>query len=85
MSDGWLLSAACRGMDVEIFYPARGDWVKSEAAKTICRRCDVQKDCLDDALADPYLGRFGIRGGLGPKERNRIRVESGATGRTVAS
>ena len=37
------------------------------AAKAVCRRCPVQIECLTDALAQG--DRFGVWGGLSPRER----------------
>jgi WhiB family redox-sensing transcriptional regulator len=41
-------------------------------AKSVCRRCPVQHDCLDYAITENE--QFGIWGGLNPSERDRIRT-----------
>ncbi|NBW38776.1 MAG: WhiB family transcriptional regulator [Cytophagia bacterium] len=70
----WRVHAACFGMDVNIFFVDRGaDAVKkNEIAKQVCRSCSVRWECLQAALEEPQPW-FGIRGGLSPKERKRIR------------
>ena len=74
MPDDWRTHAACRGMDPRIFYPPRGEgsvgW--AQHAKSICARCPVKAECLDDALGPPFEPE-GIRGGLTAKERRNLR------------
>lgn len=68
---GWFDHAACRGEDPSWWHPD-GHANQREAWKaiTICRRCPVQTDCLEHALAaDEWLG---IWGGTQPSERHRI-------------
>lgn len=77
----WLHDAACRGMDVSIFYrpdnergtPARR---RDLRAKAICATCPVRRPCLDWALAtaEPY----GIWGGFTPDERRALQVRHGS-------
>ena len=71
----WQLFAACRGLDVEIFYhPAGERWhQKNERitqAKRICQRCPVIHQCATWALRtrEPY----GVWGGLSETERADI-------------
>lgn len=68
----WQLAAACRGMDVEIFFHPYGERRRQkerriELAKSICHRCPVLDDCRRHALAavEPY----GVWGGLSEEER----------------
>ena len=71
----WQLKAACRGMDVDLFYEAasvRGPAKRARVAhaKAICATCSVTRQCLDQALA---LGETaGIWGGLTTEERNDL-------------
>lgn len=66
----WRLDAACLGMDYEVFF-GQGD---TKLARETCRVCHVKTPCLEDALAHPWWEDYaGIRGGLGPDERRRIR------------
>jgi WhiB family redox-sensing transcriptional regulator len=46
----WRQSAACRGVDPEIFYPVSDE--EAEAAKSVCGQCDVRETCLEFALAN---------------------------------
>jgi WhiB family redox-sensing transcriptional regulator len=73
----WQLSAACRGMDTDVFYSRPGERtgrkLRGEArAKSVCLRCPVRNPCLDWALrvGEPY----GVWGGLTADERRRLRA-----------
>lgn len=77
----WLRRAACRVLTPEesdrVFYPHRGRAVALYAeARQWCVTCPVQRDCLDNALAEEGTAwrdnRFGFRGGLTPAERARV-------------
>ena len=63
-----LSSAACRGVDPEIFYPASDE--EAEAAKSVCGQCDVRETCLEFALANRE--REGVWGGATERERRRL-------------
>jgi WhiB family redox-sensing transcriptional regulator len=65
---GWRESALCAQADPEAFFPEKGGSVK--AAKRICARCPVRRECLEEALA--RRERFGIRGGLTARERRPL-------------
>jgi WhiB family redox-sensing transcriptional regulator len=79
---------ACNGVDPEIFYPRTAtvpdldDYanftlvIEREDAKTICKRCPHQRECLNWALATRQA--FGIWAGTTPAERDRI-LETRAT------
>lgn len=70
--DGWRADAACRGADVELWYPTRDS--KQEdvlAAKETCRGCPVQMACLAYSLDTGQS--WGIWGGYGERERRRLR------------
>ena len=72
----WMLSAACKGLDSDLFFPPPG--VSSDEAKEICAGCGVRKDCLDYALKFESI-TVGIWGGLTGKERRRLRRRTRAT------
>lgn len=59
---------ACRDVDVEVFFPAKGD--PGKEARDICGRCPRRQPCLDWAI-DTKQGH-GIYGGKGPDERKAI-------------
>jgi WhiB family transcriptional regulator, redox-sensing transcriptional regulator len=66
----WRKRAACRGIDVEIFYPATDEDDDAEPAKAVCAECPVRQTCLEHALA--HREREGIWGGTTERERRRI-------------
>jgi len=65
----WAAQAACRGLDVELFFSTSP--MTTEAAKAVCRDCPVQAECLEEAMAIEDC-RHGIFGGLTPDERDRL-------------
>lgn len=70
----WQQDGACRGLDVEIFFPAHGE--DTSRPKAICGMCQVRVRCLAYAIA--HGERFGIWGGLTAKERARLGAEERA-------
>src|SRR5271154_4643012 len=66
----WRKQAACRGLDVEAFYPISEDEADAAEAKAICAECPVRQACLEHALASRE--REGLWGG--PKEREGRRI-----------
>lgn len=65
----WVHRAACRGMAVDVFFPAQGQSLA--AARNTCKRCEVRMECLEHAMLQPEA--VGIWGGLSERERRRIR------------
>jgi WhiB family redox-sensing transcriptional regulator len=66
----WMLRAACRGVDPNVFFVDEGDADGIAVAKRFCTVCVVQVRCLDHALK--FKEGDGIWGGATPKERRRI-------------
>jgi WhiB family redox-sensing transcriptional regulator len=68
----WRELAACSSVDPDLWHP-EGDEVitKGRRAKTICRSCPVQIECLEHALT--HDENLGIWGGLTPIERRRLK------------
>jgi WhiB family redox-sensing transcriptional regulator len=68
--------AACRGHDVEVFFPKvkRGNSVAMRSASrdavAVCARCEVREPCLEYALQFEPLG---IWGGMNEVEREVLR------------
>jgi WhiB family redox-sensing transcriptional regulator len=64
----WRGDAACMDLPVDMFFPP----VEAEAhdAVAICQGCRVRQACLDYAV--DHSERFGIWGGLTPKERRSL-------------
>lgn len=70
----WVLEAACRGTDIDVFFPdGRSTAAATKIAKQICASCPVRMECLSYAIeaeSGTYQGhRHGIYGGLTPQER----------------
>ncbi|MFI6395518.1 WhiB family transcriptional regulator [Nonomuraea sp. NPDC050540] len=74
MTRDWEAAALCAQADPEAWFPAKGE--HAVTARGICRRCPVREPCLQDALADDEPS--GIRGGLGPRERRRLKTRRSA-------
>lgn len=70
MSASWRRRAACRGLDVVVFYPAADEEADAAEAKAICAQCPVREACLEHALA--HREREGVWGGATERERRRI-------------
>lgn len=65
----WMERAACKGKDVNLFFPQREEMDKLAAARKICIVCPVREDCLAYALQHHI--KYGVWGGLGYKGRLR--------------
>jgi WhiB family redox-sensing transcriptional regulator len=74
---GWRYQAACRGTDLEVFFPGRGE--PAEPARQICAGCPVRQPCLDYALSHGIT--HGIWGGLTERDRRPLRVQHTAAAR----
>ena len=68
MNLSWRQSAACRGVDPEVFYPVSEE--EADVAKAVCAQCNVRQTCLEHALVSRE--RDGVWGGATEKERRRI-------------
>jgi len=68
----WYSDAACKGMDVRLFFPEVGNI--PEEARSVCERCPVIDACREWGIRHEH---FGVWGGLSEKERRRIRRERG--------
>jgi WhiB family transcriptional regulator, redox-sensing transcriptional regulator len=64
----WQEEAACRGLDVELFFSVEEQDVKR--ALEVCAGCPVRQPCREQAM----IGRetFGVWGGLRENERRRV-------------
>lgn len=70
--------AACRGMDPNIFVPARGDTHNTAIAKQVCATCPVMEPCRQYGLeSHQHNDECGILGGLTRIERVRIMRDNG--------
>jgi WhiB family transcriptional regulator, redox-sensing transcriptional regulator len=70
----WRLSAACRQVDPELFFPigTSGPAIEQVGlAKGICQACSVQQACLGWAMRNQIA--FGIWGGTTEEDRQLLR------------
>lgn len=81
MTDTDWTQALC-GKAPELFFPpgyGRSYRPQIDEAKRACARCPLLADCLREALEqeDSKDGgsRFGVRGGLTPRERYRLHLQ----------
>ena len=64
----WRERAACRGTDLDVFSPERGQ--TASPARLVCARCPVRQPCLEYALSNRIT--YGIWGGLTERERRPL-------------
>jgi WhiB family transcriptional regulator, redox-sensing transcriptional regulator len=64
----WRELAACRGADLEVFFPGRGE--SAGLARQVCALCPVRQPCLDYAISNRIT--HGIWGGLTVRERRAL-------------
>ena len=65
----WRELAACRGTNLEVFFPERGE--SAGPARQVCAGCPVRQPCLDYAITNRIT--HGIWGGLTERERRALR------------
>ena len=65
----WRELAACRGAELNLFFPERGE--SADSARRICAACPVRQPCLDYAITNRIV--HGIWGGLTERERRALR------------
>jgi WhiB family transcriptional regulator, redox-sensing transcriptional regulator len=66
----WREVAACRGTDLNLFFPGRGE--SAEPARRVCAACPVRQPCLDYAISNAIA--HGIWGGLTERDRRALRT-----------
>lgn len=59
---------ACLGMDLEVFFPDRGEGLLGDARR-ICDRCPLKIRCRDWAMSRPWHELYGVWGGMSQMER----------------
>lgn len=64
----WYDNAACRGLDVELFYATEPG--ATAQALRVCASCPVRVACHDAAMRDREA--FGVWGGTPERARRRI-------------
>ena len=74
----WKDLAVCTAEDPDFFFPSKGDVAGIDDARMVCAGCPVRLDCLEDALqaegGRSVQHRYGVYGGLGPKQRYNLYV-----------
>jgi WhiB family redox-sensing transcriptional regulator len=68
----WRDQAACKGMEAEEFFPARGTYSTQTLAMRACASCEVKEPCLEFALK---FNEPGVWGGTSSRQRRQIRKE----------
>lgn len=66
-AETWRLSAACKGVGTEGFFPGRG--TQTSVQKDYCDHCTVTVECLALGLNE----NFGIWGGVSELRRRTLR------------
>jgi hypothetical protein len=64
----WRELAACRGTDLQVFFPRRGE--SAGPARQVCAACPVRQACLDYAITNRIV--HGVWGGLTERERRAL-------------
>jgi hypothetical protein len=67
--DSWWDRAACKGVDVSVFFPERGH--SAAQAKRLCDSCSARSECFD--FAESRDEQWGVWGGEGETERRARR------------
>lgn len=68
-SRSWLARAECSRYDTELFFSV--DELDRQSAIQLCKRCEVQSNCLAYAISHPEV--LGVWGATSPEERERMR------------
>jgi len=68
----WMREAACRGMDLIIFFSDDDAKEAALAVREICGHCPVLDECLNWALKNKVT--HGVWGGKTPLQRRRLLV-----------
>ena len=70
MSEEWRNMAACKGLDVNMFFPEKGDNALQIKAKQVCASCPVQTDCYEYSIhLAEQVELLGTWGGASQKQR----------------
>lgn len=76
----WRSEAVCATTDPELFFRDTDGGSSYMAARRICASCPVREACQDDAMsfeASTAGRRYGMYGGLTPRERAALAVSTG--------
>ena len=78
--DAWREEALCATTDPELFFMDSEGGSSYQTARRLCASCPVREACLDDAMAYEASAagrRYGMYGGLTPKEREELAASAG--------
>lgn len=67
-SDDWRAQAACREIDIEVFFAVDED--SQRAAVAVCETCPVRQPCLEYAITSRE--QYGVWGGVREQDRKRL-------------
>ncbi len=79
--DNWLLRAACRDADPNIFYPKGMGRPRSDRnpnPRDYCNECPVTRQCLERALRNPVTLDRGIWANTNESQRKALRRQRNA-------
>lgn len=66
----WFKDAACKGLDIKLFFPERHQPHHLKEARKICAACPVQQECRTYAIdLHEIFETFGVWGGTTHKDR----------------
>lgn len=66
----------CSEIDINLYFPDKGQTLEHDAAKALCFTCPVQAECLEWSL---HHEDYGVWGGYNGSERAEMRAERGIT------
>ena len=69
----WMKEAACRDVDTSVFFAKQPKDRLVDAAKRICAGCEVNRQCLNFAIATRAVG---VWGGTTTEERRKLRPDA---------
>lgn len=69
----WHEDAACKDMEVDVFYPEKGQNHHIRTARQVCGGCPVKARCLTTALSRNAMEDWGVWGGMTKEERDKVR------------
>ena len=88
-TDDWRHSAACRGMDPELFFPEAENAAEAgraaaqvRTAREVCLACPVMQQCREWAV--DHRIRHGVWGGLSRTQRREATTDANRKNRGAA-
>lgn len=72
-AEAWKEDGICRTVDMELWFPNKGDGYSAKKARMICGGCPVAKPCLQYALS--HNEHYGVWGGKTERQRRRMTAE----------